>query len=109
MTEDLLLQQLRELRYPADIDVVDSVMEQVRNKPLMVVPRRRKLFYRVATGVAAAAVLAVAINVTLLFTRDYNEQQISSMMAEVYDYSDDYSSSYAADYDFGAIESIYYE
>ncbi len=36
MTENDILQQLRDMRYPGTIDVVAPVMEQVRNKPLLV-------------------------------------------------------------------------
>ena len=36
------------------------------------------------------AVLAVAFNVTMLYTRNYNEAQIGSLIASVYDYHADY-------------------
>ena len=41
---------------------------------------------------AACAVIAVALNITLLFTHDYNEDQIGSFIASVYDYHADYES-----------------
>lgn len=108
MTEDDILQQLRDMRYPATIDVVGPVMEQVRNKPLLV-PRRQTSFNlrRVATSVAACALLAVGINVALLYTHDYDEAQISNMIAEVYNYHADYADMAEASFGLGAIESLY--
>ena len=82
---------LRSINYPADIDVTAAVMEQVRKRPLLApAVQRRQRFQRIATAVAACAVLAVAFNVTMLYTRNYNEAQIGSLIASVYDYHADY-------------------
>lgn len=108
MTEDIFLQQLRDMRYPGDIDVVNAVMEQVRNKPLLFTqPKQAGRFRKILAGAAACAALAVAANVAHLYTRDYNEAQIGDMMAEVYDYHADYGSITADYYDLGAVEAIY--
>ena len=98
--DDDLLQQLRALRYPNDIDVVDAVMDKVRKTPLLVSDYRQTAaippkytFRRIAVAVAACAVIAVAINVVNLYTRSYNEAQISDVIASVYNYQADYGSS----------------
>ncbi len=98
--DDDLLQQLRALHYPNDIDVVDAVMYKVRKTPLLVSDYRqttanpyKNTFRRIAVAVAACAVIAVAINVVNLYTRSYNEAQISDVIASVYNYQADYGSS----------------
>lgn len=109
MTEDIYLQQLRDMRYPGDIDVVDAVMEQVRNKPLLVPqPSKTIRLRRIVASVAACAAIVLAINLTHLYTRDYNEAQIGDMMAEVYGFYDDYGST-ADYYEMGAVELLYEE
>ncbi len=108
MTDNDILQQLRDMRYPATIDVVAPVMEQVRNKPLLTpktnAPHR---FRRITSAVAACIALAIGINVALLFTRDYDEGQISNMIAEVYNYQADYADMTEAGFGLGVIESLY--
>lgn len=86
------MQQLHDLRYTRPIDVTDAVMERVRTMPLLTpYSLRRQQMQRWATAVAACAVFAVALNITILFTRTYNEAQISDVMASVYDYQEDYT------------------
>lgn len=108
MTETDILQQLRDMRYPGTIDVVAPVMQQVRNKPLLTpqhnTPQRIKRF---STAVAACLILAIGINVTLLYTRNYDEAQISNMIAEVYNYHADYGNITEAGFGVGIIESLY--
>lgn len=108
MTETDILQQLRDMRYPGTIDVVAPVMQQVRNKPLLT-PQFNKLqrIKRFSTAVAACLILAVGINVTLLFTRNYDEAQISNMIAEVYNYHADYDNMTEAGFGVGIVESLY--
>ena len=108
MTEDDILQQLRDMRYPATIDVVGPVMEQVRNKPLLVHQQKKEHRYRIAaTAVAACLILAVGFNVVNLYTRDYDEAGISNMIAEVYNYHADYDNFSEASFGLGTIESLY--
>ena len=108
MTETDILQQLRDMRYPGTIDVVDPVMQQVRNKPLLTpkhnTPQRIR---RYSTAVAACLILAIGINVTLLFTRNYDEAQISNMIADVYNYHADYGNMTEAGFGVGLVESLY--
>ncbi len=93
-TDDPTLQQLRALRYTEPIDVTDAVMARISTMPLLSPHTlRRQRLQRWTTAVAACAVIAVAINITLLFTRNYNETQISNVIASVYDYNLDYQSS----------------
>lgn len=108
MTETDILQQLRDMRYPATIDVVAPVMQQVRNKPLLTpqhnTPQRIKRF---STAVAACLVFAVGINLALLFTRNYDEVQISNMIADVYNYHADYDNMAEAGFGVGIVENLY--
>lgn len=108
MTETDILQQLRDMRYPATIDVVAPVMEQVRNKPLLTSQTHTThRVRRITTAVAASLALAIGINVALLFTRDYDEAQISNMIAEVYNYHANYDNMTEAGFSLGAIENLY--
>jgi len=92
--DDPLLQQLRDLRYTEPIDVTDAVMARVAKMPLISPQRQRtRRLQWWATAVAACAVIAVAVNITLLFTTNYNEAQISSVIASVYNYHADYQAS----------------
>lgn len=89
--DDDLMQMIRSLQYPDNIDVTDAVMAQVRKTPLLLLEKqRRQRFHRFASAVAACAVLAVAFNVTMLYTRNYNEAQIGNVIASVYNYHADY-------------------
>lgn len=110
MTENDIIQQLRDMRYPHDIDVTDAVMAQVSKTPLLVAkPEPRfKVSHLVAT-VAACVAIVLTINITALYTHDYNEQSIGNMIAEVYNYHADYGELTASvsSYDFGAIEALY--
>lgn len=86
------MQQLRDLRYTRPIDVTDAVMARVRTMPLLTpYTLRRQRMQRWITAVAACAVFAVVLNITILFTRTYNEAQISDVITSVYDYHDDYT------------------
>ena len=91
ITDDELMQLMRSMQYTEDIDVTAAVMEQVRKRPFLAPQtQRRQRFQRFSTAVAACAVLAVALNVTILFTRNYNEAQIGDVIASVYNYHADY-------------------
>ena len=87
MDIDKTLDEFKQTTCPYQVDVVDSVMAAVGNAPTLKVVRRRSSLLRWSmTAAAAAVVLAVMLNVTLLFTRDYNEAEIGNMMAGVYSY-----------------------
>ncbi len=88
------MQQLHDLCYTEPIDVTDAVMARISKMPLLTpYNQRRQRLQRWATAVAACAVVAVALNITLLFTRSYNEAQISDVIASVYSYNNDYENS----------------
>lgn len=110
MTENDILQQLRDMRYPRDIDVTDAVMDRVA-KTRVISPAKNKTVTlpRIVAACAACALLVVSVNVARLFFRDYNEQSIGCMIAEVYDYHADYDNLSASltDYELGSIESFY--
>ena len=107
MNDTDLIQQLRDMRYPTSIDVVAPVMEQVRNKPLLVPTHHTVNFRRVASTVAACLLLAVGTNITLLYTHNYDESKISNMIAEVYNYHADYDNMAEAGFGVGIVESLY--
>lgn len=103
--EEQYIEQLRAMRYPGTIDVVDAVMDQVSQMPLLAPkPSRAKTWLRVSSIVAAAAVTLVLVNVVLIFTRSYDEPQIDKMIAEVYDYHASYAGSYDGYSELGAVE-----
>lgn len=100
MTDDTLIQQLREMHYPGKVDVVDSVMEQVAKRPLLApVPSRSHRWIRAVLTAAACALLAVGVNMVLLQNRQFDSKSIGTCLAEVYDYHSDYG--YVSEY--GAI------
>ena len=103
--EDILIQQLREINYPGPIDVTDAVMRQVGNKPFLV-PQRHLRWGRISVGVAACAMLFVSINITRLFTHEYDLAKISSALTEVYDYHADYGYGNESYYSLGSIEAL---
>ncbi len=79
------LSEMRKLECPIQVDVVDAVMEQVSKQPIMVSHKRRNLI------IAAACLAAVLlVNVTLYFTRGYNEDAVGNVLADVYDYNTNY-------------------
>lgn len=84
MNIDEQLQQLAQQTCPRQVDVVDAVMAQVRQKPYLMPNHRKVVWRRVATTAVAAVAALVLLNVA--FRPSYNEQQIGSMMAYVSDY-----------------------
>lgn len=111
MTDEDLIQQLRDMHYPGRVDAVDAVMAQVANRPLLApAPPRPRRWIRYTSAAAACALLAVGVNMALLLGRQYDSQSIGSCMAEVYDYHTDYG--YAAEngavseHDFGTAEEF---
>lgn len=86
MDIDKTLDEFKQTTCPYQVDVVDSVMATVGTVPALKVVSRRSPVMRWSIAAAAAVTLAVMFNVTLLFTRDYNEAEIGNMMAGVYSY-----------------------
>lgn len=84
MNIDEQLQQLSRQTCPRQVDVVDAVMAQVRQRPYLVPVKRNYLWQRVALTAVAAALALVVVNVAT--ARSYNETQIGDMLAYVSDY-----------------------
>lgn len=80
------LQELSQLSCPRQVDVVDSVMAEVRQHPYLRPASRPLVWRRIAVTAAAAVAALVVINVSILYSRSYDEEQISSMMAFAQDY-----------------------
>lgn len=106
MKEELIIEQLRELRYPGTIDVTSAVMDQVRNKPLLVRTSAPSKARRITISIAACLICAIGINVALLFLRSYDNVQIGNAIAEVYDFNADYAASNSS-IDFGDLSFLY--
>lgn len=93
MTENLFIQQLKELHYPGHIDVANAVMAEVRKKPLLVAPPAKSKWgvRRITAVVAACAVIAVAFNFTLTFLHQTtNPAQLADDIAAIYNYHASY-------------------
>ena len=96
---DILL-NIKEDKYPYTIDVVDSVMQQIAEKPLMVVnkPKRKGLKPIVTASLSAAAMVALLFTVQRKV--EYNNrvrlqnEEIAAMFLDVYGY--DQSEQYAS-------------
>ena len=98
--DELIMQPLRDMQYPREVDVSDHVMAIVRQMPT---PRRQTAWLRWGRYAAAAAALVIGISVvaTIFQNRNYNEPQICDMMASVYDSEYDFSDEYVSvDFDF---------
>lgn len=91
MNIDEQLKQLAQQTCPKQVDVVDSVMAEVRKHPYLQ-PATKPVVRRVrwvpwASLTAAAAVVGlVVVNISPAAAATYNEEQIGSMMVSVADY-----------------------
>lgn len=96
---DILL-NIKEDKYPHTIDVVNNVMQQIAEKPLMVVnkPKRKGLKPIVMASLSAAAMVALLFTVQRKV--EYNNrvrlqnEEIEAMFLDVYGY--DQSEQYAS-------------
>lgn len=87
MTLEQKLNQLASLQYPHKVDVVDSVMAQVSQRPYMR-PVRRTLSWRYISIAAAAAVVALFIvNITLFRPVNSSNEDMGFAIAQFNDYS----------------------
>lgn len=84
LSEEVLVEQLKQLNYPHQVDVVDNVMEQVSRRPLLSSKQRRLNVWHIAIGVAACFAACFVVNMTLMLMKTYDEPSISNMLAEVY-------------------------
>ena len=85
MNIDEQLQELKNLRYPKEVDVVDSVMAEVRTLKPAAKPMIRPVVWRSAALTAVAAVAALVV-MNISFRPSYDEEQIGNMLAYVSDY-----------------------
>lgn len=92
MNIDEQLKQLSQQTYPKQVDVVDSVMAEVRKHPYLqpvatpAAPRKMRWVPWASISAAAAVVGLVVLNVTPASAATFNEEQISAMMTSVADY-----------------------
>ena len=81
-----IIEQLESESCPFAVDVKARVMSAICNRPSLKVVRRRKTAIRWSAAAVVAFMIAASVNLTILFTKDYNEDQIGNMMATVYSY-----------------------
>ena len=87
MTIEQQLEQLAQLQYPNKVDVVDSVMAQVSQRPYLC-PVHRKFTWRYISIAAAAAVVALFIvNITIFRPAAYSNEDMGFAIAQFNDYS----------------------
>lgn len=89
MTIEQQLECLSRQTCPKQVDVVDSVMDVVSKKPYLQPVHRsnKRQVWRIVATTAAAAVVALIVNVTMLYTHSYDDEGLGLMMAQVNDYS----------------------
>jgi hypothetical protein len=85
MNTEQLLKELSQQTCPREVDVVDAVMAQVRQRPYLMPRRNTTLVRRIALSVAAVAAVAI-IAVPALMPRSVNDAQLDDMFAYVQDY-----------------------
>ena len=85
MNTEQLLKELSQQTCPREVDVVDAVMAQVRQRPYLMPRRNTTLVRRIALSVAAIAAVAI-IAVPALMPRSVNDAQLDDMFAYVQDY-----------------------
>ena len=87
MTLEQQLDKLAQLQYPHKVDVVDSVMAQVTQRPYLR-PVRRSVTWRYISIAAAAAVVALFIvNITIFRPAAYSNEDMGFAIAQFNDYS----------------------
>lgn len=85
MNTDQLLDEIAQMHCPKEVDVVDAVMAEVRQRPWLMPKRNTTLLRRIALSAAAVAAVAL-VAVPALMPRSYDEAQIGDMLASVQDY-----------------------
>ena len=87
MNIDQQLQQLASLRYPKQVDVVEGVMARVAAQRRAVLPfYQRSSFRIIVSGAVAAALLVLAVNTTVV-RHQAADEQMGSVLAQLYDNS----------------------
>lgn len=87
MNIDQQLEQLARLQYPRQVDVTDRVMAQVMQHPYLRPRQRSKVWRYMGVAAVAASLALVVVNVTSVYTRPYDVENMGSMISQVNDYS----------------------
>lgn len=94
--DNILLQQatdaIRDISCPKQVDVTDAVMARLQHTQLLAPRQSRSLWLRGSIAAAACLLLGIGINLTILFTRSYDESSISNMISELNTFNDEYIS-----------------
>lgn len=86
MTLEQQLDKLAQLQYPHKVDVVDSVMAQVTQRPYLR-PVRRSVTWRYISIAAAAVVALFIVNITIFRPAAYSNEDMGFAIAQFNDYS----------------------
>lgn len=91
--EEMLREEMRDLNYPQQVDVVESVMAQIAKTPILVKTNTNKVSHvrRYVIGTAAACLtIALGIGVLVGITRLGN-QPMGTLVSDVSNYVQDYA------------------
>lgn len=81
------LEQLAQQTCPRKVDVVDSVMATVSQHPYLRPVSKHTYWRPIGAAAAAAVALLLAVGIAVPLLRPYDEDDMSSMIAQVNDYS----------------------
>ena len=87
MTIEKQLQELAQQTCPKQVDVVDAVMAEVRQRPYLQPASHAPYACRPATWALTAAAAVAAIVIINISSPTCDEQQLSTMIARVSDYN----------------------
>lgn len=102
-------EEIRSINAPKQIDVTDAVMGALQNKSIIAPRRQYSTWKKGLISVAACFLIALAVNITTLYTRSYDESVINDMFAELYDYGDQYGQDGYGYEDFSTANYIFTE
>ena len=111
--DDILMeevkQEIADIQCPKQVDVVNAVMDSIKDKQLLVPSTTRRTWVNVASGLAACLVIALIVNLSLFLSHPYNEQDLNKMFAELDQYTFDYSTPDAFSEDYTNHFDVYFE
>ena len=81
------LEQIAQMRYPRQVDVVDRVMAQVSAMPPLHRHQSLPLWQRIGAVAAAAVAVLFVVNLSAPYLRSYDEEGLVHMMVQYNDYS----------------------
>ena len=87
MTLEQRLDQLAQLQYPNKVDVMDSVMSQVSQRPYLRPVRRNVSWRYVSIAATAAVVVLFIVNITIFRPSSYSNEDMGFAIAQFNDYS----------------------